>query len=104
MFERENSPSKQKLRGVKFQRQVLEHYLTGFSNISSDYGIFTIVNLSPQSSNQQPRLIQTDGIEFHFSKLFTESIKNIQHQNSPTANSIFKNEVFSINYGYFSIY
>ena len=35
--------------------------------------------------------------------MFTEYIKNIQHQNSQRANSIFTNDVFAIIYNYLSI-
>ena len=38
-----------------------------------------------------------------FSKVFTEYIKNIQHQNSQRANSIFANDVFSLIYSYVTI-
>ena len=41
------------------------------------------------------------GIEF--SKVFTEYIKNIQHQNSQRANPTFTNDVFAIKYNYLSI-
>ena len=40
---------------------------------------------------------------FEFSKLFTQNIKSIQHQNSKTANSIFTNDLFSFIYSYLSI-
>ena len=42
--------------------------------------------------------IQTDNVYKEFSKVFTEYIKNIQHQNSQKANSLFTNNVFSIIY------
>ena len=35
--------------------------------------------------------------------MFTEYIKNIQHQNSQRTNSIFTNDVFAIIYNYLSI-
>ena len=38
-----------------------------------------------------------------FSKVITEYIKNIQHQNSQRANSIFTNDVFAITFNYLSI-
>ena len=47
--------------------------------------------------------VQTDDIDEEFSKVFTEYIKNIQHQNSQRANSMFTNDVFSIIYSYLSI-
>ena len=48
-------------------------------------------------------LIQTYDVEFEFSKVFTEYIKNIQHQISQRANSIFTNDVFSLTYSFLSI-
>ena len=48
-------------------------------------------------------LIQTDDVDIDFSKVFTEYIKTIQHQNSKRANSIFTNDVFPIFYSYLTI-
>ena len=42
-------------------------------------------------------------MDIEFSKVFTQCIKNIQHQNSKRANSIFTNDVFSLIYSYISI-
>ena len=42
-------------------------------------------------------------VDLKFSKVFTEYIKNIQHQNSQRANSIFTNDVFAIIYNFLSI-
>ena len=47
--------------------------------------------------------IQTDDIDKEFSKVFTDYIKNIQHQNSQRANSIFTDDVISFFYSYLSI-
>ena len=48
-------------------------------------------------------LIQTDDEDFEFSKIFTQYIESIQHQNSQRANSIYTNDVFSLIYSYLSI-
>ena len=59
LFEKGNSPCKQELSEIKNLRQVLDHYLTGISNITSPYEMFTIEILPPQT-NQAPHRIQTD--------------------------------------------
>ena len=46
---------------------------------------------------------QTDDVDKEFSKVFTEYIKKIQHQNSQRANSRFTNNIFSIIYSCLSI-
>ena len=51
----------------------------------------------------QKHQIQTDDRDIEFSKVFTDYIKIIQHQNSQRANSIFRNDVFSIFYSYLFI-
>ena len=66
------------------------------------YGIYTIELQSP-SKFHGIYLLQTDDVDIEFSKVFTEYIKSIQHQNSQRANSIFTNEVFRIIYSYLSI-
>ena len=48
-------------------------------------------------------LSQTDDLGIEFSKVFTQYIKSIQHQNSIKANSIFASDVFSLIYSYISI-
>ena len=48
-------------------------------------------------------LLQTDDVDIEFSNVFTEYIKNIQHQNSQRANSTFTNGVFRIICSYLSI-
>ena len=70
--------------------------------ITSHYGIYTIEIASPKPNHKKHR-IQTDDIDIEFSKVFTDYIKNIQHQNSQRANSIFTNNVFSIIPSYLSI-
>ena len=59
--------------------------------------MITIEILLPQSNHPTPQ-IQTDDKYIEFSKIFTDYIKIIQHQNSHRANSIFTNEVFSSTY------
>ena len=78
MFKKGSSPCKQEFSEIRLKRQILDHYLKGICNITND-------------------------IDVEFSKLFTEYIKNIQHQNSKRANSKILNEVFSIIYSYKSI-
>ena len=61
-----------------------------------------------ESTQQKPNaihdkyLIQNDDVDIEFSKVFTEYIKNIQHQNSQTANSKLSNNVVSLIYSYLS--
>ena len=66
------------------------------------YGIYTI-ELSTECRYHSKHVIQTVKVDIEFSKVFTEYIKNIQHQNSQRANSIFTNDVFSLIYCYVSI-
>ena len=68
----------------------------------SYYKIFTIGIATP-TPNHIKHQKQTDDIDIKLSNVFTEYIKNIQHQNSQRANSIFTNKVFSIIYSYISI-
>ena len=56
-----------------------------------------------QKPNHITHQIPTDDIDIDFSKVFTDYIKNIQHQNSQRANSIFTDVVFSTKYSYLSI-
>ena len=84
----------------KFKRQIFDHYLKRISKITQQYGIYTIEIKSP--SKFQGRY-QTEDVDIEFSKSFTEYIKNIQHQNSQRANSLFNNNVFSIMYSDLSI-
>ena len=76
--------------------------LKGICNLTQQYGIYTIEIYSP-SKFYGRYLLQPDDVDIEFSKVFTEYIKNIQHQNSQRANSIFTNEVFKIIYSYLSI-
>ena len=102
LFEKRNSTCKQKFPEVRMKRQILDHYLKDICNITSYYGIFTIEIASPKSNHIRHQL-QTDDIDIEFSKVFTDYIKNIQHQNSQRANSIFTNDVLSIIYSYLFI-
>ena len=61
------------------------------------------IELQSPSTFHSKYLLQTDDVDIEFSKAFTEYIKNVQHQNSQRANSIFTDEVFRINYNFLSI-
>ena len=87
---------------VKIKRQLLDYYLKGICSLTSHFGIYTIEIRSPNAFHNR-YLIQTDNVEIEFSKIFTQYIKNIQHQNSQRANSIFTDDVFSLIYSYLSI-
>ena len=87
---------------VKIKRQLLDHYLKRICSLTSQYGIYTIEIRSPNAFNDR-YLIQTDDVDIEFSKVFTQYIKSIQHQNSQRANSIFTNDVFPLTYSYISI-
>ena len=87
---------------IKIKRQVVDHYIKGICNLAQQYGIFTI-ELSTTRNFHGKYVIQTDDVDIDFSKIITEYIKNIQHQNSQRANSIFTNDVFAIIYNYISI-
>ena len=69
---------------------------------SQQHGIYTIELQSPSTFHGK-YLLQTDDVDIEFLKVFTEYVKNIQHQNSQKANSIFTNEVFRIVYSFLSI-
>ena len=98
LFEKGNIPFLE----VRKKRQILDHYLKDICNITSHYGIFTIEVVSPKP-NQITHQKQTDDIDVETSIVFTDYIKNIQHQNSQRANSIFTNHYFLIIYSYLSI-
>ena len=102
VFEPGVSPCKVEFLEVKNKRQIIDHYLKGICNLTQPYGIYTI-ELSTESRYHSKHVIQTDDVDIEFSKLFTEYIKNIQHQNSQRANSIFTNDVFSLINSYVSI-
>ena len=102
MFERGVSPCTAEFPEVKIKRQFIDHYLKGICNLTQQYGIYTIEIQSPSKFHGRC-LLQTDDVETEFSKVFTEYIKNIEHQYSERANSIFPNEVFQIIYSYLFI-
>ena len=70
------------------------------------YNITTVRNIYQRITEPKyiscKYLLQTDDVDIEFSKVFTEYIKSIQHQNSQKASSIFTNEVFRIVYSYLS--
>ena len=96
------SPCKSEFPDIKISRQIIEHYLKDICNLTQQYGIYTIEISTPRTLHGK-YVIQTDDIDFEFSKVFTEYIKSIQYSNSQRANSIFINEVFAIIYSYLSI-
>ena len=106
VFEQGISPCKAfpevKFPEVKIKRQIIDHYLKGICNLTQPYGIYTI-ELSTESRYHSKHVIQTDDVDIEFSKVFTEYIKIIQHQNSQRANSIITNDVFSLIYSYVSM-
>ena len=69
------------------------------------YALTVIKRKNEPSKFHGKNVIQTDEIDIEFSKVFTEYIKNIQHQNSerPNLYQIFTNDVFTIIYRYLSI-
>ena len=102
VFKQGISPCKAEFPEVKIKRQIIDHYLEGICNLTQPHGIYTI-EFSTESQYHSKHVIQTDDVDIEFSKIFTEYIKNIQHQNSQRANSIFTNDVFSLIYSYISI-
>ena len=101
LFEKGISPCAAKFPEAKIKRQIFDHYLKGICTLSQQYGIYSIELRSPSKFHGK-YLLQTDDVDIEFSKVFTEYIKNIQHQNSQRANSIFTNEVFRKIYNYLS--
>ena len=97
LFERGVSPCTAEFPEVKIERQIVDHYLKGICNLTQQYGNYTIEIQTP-CKFQGRYLLQTDDVDIEFSKVFTEYIKNIQHQNSQRANSKFR-----IIYSYLSI-
>ena len=86
----------------KKRRQLLDNNLKSIGSLTSRCGINTIDISSPNAFHGK-YFIQTDYVDIEFSKVFTEYIKNAQHQNSRRANSVFTNDVFSYIYSYLSI-
>ena len=102
LFEQGISPCKAEFPEIKIKRRIVDHYLKRICNLIQQYGIYTI-ELSTASKFYGKYVIQTNDIDIEFLKVFTEYIKNIQHQNSQRANSKFTNDVFAIIYSYLSI-
>ena len=102
LFKQGISPCKAEFPEKKRKRQIVDHHLKGICNLTQQYGIYTI-ELSTASKFHDKHVFQLDDVDIVFSKVFTEYIKNIQHQNSQRANSIFTNEVFAILYSYLSV-
>ena len=100
---KKNSPYKKELSEVRVIRQTPDHYLKDVCSITSYYGIFTIEIASPKSNLIRHQIKTDDRIQrYRILKNFTDYIKNIQHQNSQRANSMFTNDVFSIIFNYLS--
>ena len=102
VFEQGISPCKAEFPEVKMKRQIIDHYLKGICNLTQPYGIYAI-ELSTESKFHKKHVIQIDDVDIGFSKVFAKYIKNIQHQNSQRAHSIFINDAFSLTYCYISI-
>ena len=96
------SPCRREFSDVKIKRPLLDRYLKSLCSLTSQNGIYTKEIKSPNAFHDK-YLIQTDDVDIEFSKVFTQYIKSIQHQNSQRANSIFTNDVFSLIYSYLSI-
>ena len=94
-FEQGISPCKAEFPEIKIKRQIVDHYIKGICNLTQQCGTY-IIELSKTRNFHGKYVIQTDEVDKEFSKVFTEYIKNIQHQNSQRANSIFTNDVFAI--------
>ena len=96
-FEKIESPCRREIPDVKNKRQFLDHYFKGICSLTSQYGIYRIEIKSPNDFHDR-YLIQTDEVDIEFSKVLTQYIKSIQHQNSIRTNTIFTNDVFSLIY------
>ena len=97
LFEQGISPCEAEFPETKIERQIVDHYLKGICNLTQQYGVYTI-ELKTASKFFGKHVIQTNDVDIEFSKVFAEYIKNIQHQNSQRANSIFTNDVFALIY------
>ena len=98
LIEKGENPSTREFPDVKIKRQLLDHYLEGICSLTSQFAIYTIEIKSPNAFHDKD-LIRTDDVDIEFSKVFTQNIKSIQHQNSQRANSKLTNDVFSLIYG-----
>ena len=102
LFEKGNRPCKQEFPESRIKRRILDYYLKGICNTTSKYAIITIEVLSPKVNHPTDQK-QTDDLEIEFSKIFTDYIRKMQHQNSQRVNSIFKNDDFFNHFSYLSI-
>ena len=102
LLEKGGSPYTKKIPDLKIKRQLLDRYLKGICSLTSQNEVYTIEIRSPNAFRDK-YLTQTDDVDIEFSKVFTQYIKSIQHQNSQRANSTFTNNVFSLIYSYLSI-
>ena len=85
LFEKGESPCTKEFPDVKIKRQHLDHYLKGICSLTSQCEIYTVEIRSPNAF-QDRNLIQTDDVDIEFSKVFSQYIKSIQHQNTQRAN------------------
>ena len=76
LLERGNSPCKTEFPEVKIERQFKDHYLKGICNLTQQYGFYTIEICTPSKFHGK-YLIQTDGTDIEFSKIFTDYIKKL---------------------------
>ena len=102
LFEKGDSPCTKEFPDMKIIRRFLDYYLKGICSLTSQYGVYTI-EISSANAFHDKYFNQTDDVDVEFLKVFTDYIKNIQHQNSHRANSKFTNDVFSVIYSYLSI-
>ena len=79
-FEKRESPCTRDFSDVKIKRQLLDFYLKGICSLTSQNVIYTKEIKSPNAFHDR-YLIQTDDVDIEFSKVFTQYIKNIHHQN-----------------------
>ena len=100
-FEKGTNPCTAEFLEVKTKRQNIDHYLRGICYITQQYGVYTIEIHSPSKFHDR-YLVQTGDVDIEFSKVFTENMKNILHQNLQRAISVFTNDVFEIIYSYLS--
>ena len=80
-FEKGVSPCTAELPEVRIKRQIIDHYLKRLCYLTQQYGISTIEILSPSKFHGR-YLLKTGDVDIEISKVFTEFIKKIQHQNS----------------------
>ena len=102
LFEKGTSPCTAEFPEVKIKRQIIDHHLKGICKLTQQKGIYTIETHSPSKFHGR-YLLQTDDVDKEFSKVLTEYIKKIQHQNSQRANLIFTSDVFQIIHSYLSL-